>query len=208
MKAKMFLFQSAGKLFWWTGVAWLSEWQARNWRAVRSVNEGRSSWGADVFTGLWDLKCLGFRLAHDRLADFFGLTDGARLADDFRIGDDSLHVDNLGFRHNTRFPHHAGLSDRPWLVHQTRLADFFRLWHDVLVNHSALRVDDLLLANNPRRLLNFDELWSALLRWADSRALRHRAEVLLGVALWSALRMRKGRTRKHSENMICMWVAF
>lgn len=141
------------------------------------------------------------RLAHDGLADLLGFNDAARLADDSGIRHDALAIDDFWLRHDSLLVHDARLDDDFRLVDQARLTDFLRLRHDVLVDHSALGVDDLFLAHNLGRLLDLDELRSALLGWADAGALRHGTEVLRGVALRSALEVRKVERKQSASGL-------
>lgn len=165
-----------------------SQRQARNGRAAFTIEVSRTGWSANELFGFGDLNRLRFWLANDGLTDFLGLDDCSRLADDFRVGHDSLAVNNSWLIYDALFVDDARLTDDFRLVDKLWLANFFRLRHDVLVNHSSLCVDNFFLANNAWGLLNLNELWATLLRWTNLRALRHRAEVLIGVAFWTALR--------------------
>lgn len=152
-----------------------------------AIHVGCSSWSAHVFSWLGDLNRLRLWLADDCLTDFLRFADDTLLANDSWVWNDSLDVDNLWLGDNSLLVHDARLTDDLRLINQLRLADFFRLWHNVSVNHSALGVDDFLLANDPWWLLYLDELRTTFLRGADGWALWHRAEILVGVAFRSAL---------------------
>lgn len=176
------------KLLRWAGIASLSQRQARNGRASLTVNEGSACGSADELSCLRDLESLRLWLTNDRLTDFFGLDDAARLAHNFRVSDDFLDVNDLRLGHDALLVDDARLADLLRLIDQSRLADFLCLRHDMFVDHSALGVDDFLLAHNSRWLLNLHELRSALLWRANLRALWHRAEFLSCVAFRVALR--------------------
>lgn len=156
-----------------------------------TIDESSSGWSADKLSGLWDLNGLRFRLADDCLTDFLRLDDRALLTDDPGILNDLLAVDDFRLVHNALFVDDARLHYDLGLVDQPRLANLFRLRHDMLIDHSALGANDLLLADDSRWLLNGDELWAAFLRRANGWALRHRVEVLVGVAFGSTLKAKE-----------------
>lgn len=187
LRPEFYFIKSTIELLRRTGVHGLAQRQARNRRASLTIHERCSGRSANEFARLGNLDGLWLRLAHDCLADFFRLHDCAWLANDLGILNDLLAVHNSRLGHDALLVDDARLHDDLGLVDQLRLANLFRLRHDVFVNHGALGVNDFLLADDAGRLLDFDELRAALLWWADSRALRHRAEVLVGVAFRFAL---------------------
>lgn len=177
----------AAKLLDWLGFAWLAQWQNGTRWTILVVHERRSRRCYDILLWLWDLNNLRFRLADECLTDFLRLNDGAWLAHDFWVGNASLHVDDLRFRHDALLIDNDRLTDDTRLIDEFWLADFLRFRHDMLVDHSALWVNDFFLADDAWRLLDSHEVRSALLWWADVWALWHRVDVVGRHVLWSAL---------------------
>lgn len=157
------------------GIAWLSEWQARNWWTSRTINVGRSCRCTNELLCRWNLNDLRLRLADESLANFARFNDCSWLTNDFRVWNDFFVVDNLWLGHDSFLVNDARLADHFRLVNQFWLTNFASLRNHVTIDHSALCINDLFLTNQPWRLLNLHEVRSTLLRWANASALRHAA---------------------------------
>lgn len=180
-------FSLAIKLLRFACLTCLSKRQARDRGTSLSIDEGSSCGSADKLLCFRNLNCLRFRLTDDCLTNFLWLNNATLLANDFWISYNSLDINDFWFGYNALLVHNARLADFFRLINQSWFEDFLCLRHDVLVDHSALCVNDLFLADDTRRLLNLDKLRATLLWRTNLRALWHRAKLLSCVAFWIAL---------------------
>lgn len=110
-------------------------------RAGRGFGESGVRWYTAVSRRRWNLYNLWLRLAHHRGANFLGLNDRSGCADDFRIGNNSLVVQNFRIWHYSLPVDDTGLHVGSRLIDNFRFHDGFRSWDHMLIHNSAAAVD-------------------------------------------------------------------